>query len=178
MSRANQRKQLVLKFVRETPYFLMVEADRESDAALAVALGRSPDNYAPYQGHIVATFHYASFADMIDAVHKVPADRFGTISDARVQFALLPTVTNQAEQRAARDLTLKNRARFSPPFIVSARYPHSDFDAVEVVGRAPFLVLGGMAVFKYDDFDEAVAACMRLAIADGTYGELQNSEVN
>ena len=173
------KRNLLLKFIRQTPYFLMVETDRESDAALAVALGRSPDNYAPYQGHhIVATFHYASFGDMIDAVHKVPADRFATISDARVQFALLPTVTNQAEQRAARDLTLKNRALFSPPFVMSARYPHSDFDAVEIVGRAPFLVLGGMAVFRYDDFDEAVAACMRLAMADGTYGELQNSEIN
>ena len=174
------KRNLLLKFIRQTPYFLMVETDRESDAALAVALGRSPDNYAPYQGHhIVATFHYASFADMIDAVHKIPADRFATISDARVHFALLPTAKNQAEQRAARDLTLKNRSRLSAPFVMSARYPHSDFDAVEVVGRAPFLVLGGMAVFRYDDFDEAVAACTRLAMVDGTYDdESQNAEIN
>jgi hypothetical protein len=168
-----------IALLRDTPYVLMVETDRKSDGPLAVALGRSPDNYASNRGRIVATYHYTSFDNLVDGLRRVPTGRRAMVSDVRVPLSTPATGSeDQAEQNATRELILTNRALLSPPFMVSATYP-DDFDATEVTGRAPFLVVGGVAIFTFDNFDDAVAACTRLAVADGTYdSKSQNTEIN
>jgi hypothetical protein len=38
----------------------------------------------------------------------------------------------------------------------------------EATGRTPFVVIGEVAIFSFEDFEEALAACTRLALADGS----------
>lgn len=167
-----------IELLRDKPYVLMVETDRESDAPLAAALGRPPDNYASSRGRIYAAFHYSAFDDMIAGLRKAPCRMRGRprdiqVSDARVQLAR-PPVASECEK----EIREMKKWALPAPFVVSAGYPCGDFDAIEVTGRAPFVVVGGVAIFTFDNFDDAVAACTRLAVADGTYDdELQNSEI-
>ena len=170
---------LFIELLRDTPYVLTVETNRESDGPLALALGRPPDNYAASRGKIYAAFHYSAFDDMIAGLRNAPCRMSGRprdiqVSDARVQLARPPVVPECEEEiREMKTWAL------SAPFVVSARYPCDDFDATEVTGRAPFVVVGDVASFRFEDFDEALAACTRLAVADGTYDdELQNLEIN
>lgn len=168
-----------IALLRDTPYVLMVETNRKSDGPLAVALGRHPDNHAANRGKIYAAFHYSAFDDMIAGLHKAPCRMSGRprdiqVSDARVQLARPPVVPECEEE-----IREMKKWALPAPFVVSAANPCDDFDATEVTGRAPFVVVGGVAIFTFDDYDEAVAACTRLAVADGTYDdELQNSEIN
>ena len=170
----------VIELLRDTPYVLMVETDRKSDGPLAVALGRSPDNYASNWGKIYAAYHYSEFEDMIAGLREVPSRMSGRarhiqVSDARVQLARPPVVPEcEAEIREMKTWTL------AAPFVVSAEHPSQGYDAVEVTGRAPFVVVGDVAIFRFEDFDDAVAACVRLALADGTYDDElpMNSEIS
>jgi hypothetical protein len=178
----SQRKQqrLLLKRIRQTPYLLTVETDRTSTAVLAVALGRTPDAYTTNQGHLVAMHHYTTCHDTIGALRKVPAHTWATVSDVRIQLSLPPISSkNQLEQNSERDLTMANRALFTAPFVVSAG-SNEGYDPVVIVGRAPFLVVGEVDIFTFDDFDEAVAACTRLVIANGTSDDElpMNSEIS
>ena len=160
-----------IALLRDTPYVLMVETDRKSDGPLAVALGRSPDNYASNWGKIYAAYHYSEFEDMIAGLRKAPCRISGRarhiqVSDARVQLARPPVVPEcEAEIREMKKWALP------APFVVSAANSCDDFDATEVTGRAPFVVVGDVAIFRFEDFDEALAACVRLALADGTYDD-------
>src|ERR1035437_2673199 len=159
-----------IALLRDTPYVLMVETNRKSDGPLAVALGRPPDNYAANRGCIYAAYHYSEFQDMIAGLRKTPCRISGRardiqVSDARVQLARPPVVPEcEAEIREMKKWTLP------APFVVSA-YPCQGYDAIEVAGRDPFVVVGEVAIFRFEDFDEALAACTRLALADGTYDD-------
>ena len=169
-----------IALLRDTPYVLMVETNRKSDGPLAVALGRPPDNYAANRGCIYAAYHYSEFQDMIAGLRKAPCRISGRarhiqVSDARVQLARPPVVPEcEEEVREMRKWAL------SPPFVVSAEHPWQGYDAIEVTGRAPFVVVGGVAIFSFEDFDDALAACTRLALADGTYDDElpMNSEIS
>ena len=83
---------LFIELLRNTPYVLMVETDRESDGPLAIALGRHPDNHAANRGKIYAAFHYSEFQDMIAGLRNAPCRISGRarhiqVSDARVHLA-------------------------------------------------------------------------------------------
>src|ERR1035437_5696135 len=169
-----------IELLRDTPYVLTVETNRESDGPLALALGRPPDNYAASRGKIYAAFHYSAFDDMIAGLRNAPCRMSGRprdiqVSDARVQLARPPVVPEcEAEIREMKQWALP------APFVVSAKHPWQGYDAIEVTGRAPFVVVGGVAIFSFEDFDDALAACTRLALADGTYDDElpMNSEIS
>jgi hypothetical protein len=169
-----------IELLRDTPYVLMVETDRKSDGPLAVALGRPPDNYAANRGRIYAAYHYSEFDDMIAGLRKAPRRISGRarhiqVSDARVQLARPPVVPECEEEiREMKTWALP------APFVVCVVYPCQGCDAVEVTGCAPFVVVGDVAIFRFEDFDEALAACTRLALVDGTYDDElpMNSEIS
>src|ERR1035438_2389719 len=142
---------LFIELLRDTPYVLMVETNRESDGPLAVALGRPPDNYAANRGKIYATFHYSAFDDLIAGLRKAPRRISGRarhiqVSDARVQLARPPVVPECEEE-----IREMKKWALPAPFVVSAANSCDDFDATEVTGRAPFVVVGDVASFRFED---------------------------
>ena len=104
-----------IALLRDTPYVLMVEANRKSDGPLAIALGRRPDNYAANRGCIYAAYHYSEFRDMIAGLRNVPCRISGRarhiqVSDARVQLARPPVVPEcEAEIREMKQWALPDR---------------------------------------------------------------------
>lgn len=170
------------------PYILMIENDGGNGAALAVSLGRAPDNHASWGGLRYATFHYAKFEDMIDGLRKAHCATGGRpgvimVSDVRVQLSL-PRVGHafRAEDQVEARLTIENSlcSSSAAPFVVGVEYPCDGYDATEIAGRAPSVEVGQSAIFTFCEFDEAVAVCTRLAIVDGTYGDIKqmNPEIN
>jgi hypothetical protein len=171
---------LFIELLRDTPYVLMVETDRKSDGPLAVALGRPPDNHAANRGKIYAAYHYSEFEDMIAGLRKAPCRISGRarhiqVSDARVQLARPPVVPECEEE-----IREMKKWALPAPFVVCVVYPCRGYDAIEVAGRDPFVVVGEVAIFRFEDFEEALAACTRLALADGTYDDElpMNSEIS
>src|ERR1035437_6973729 len=160
-----------IALLRDTPYVLMVETNRKSDGPLAIALGRHPDNHTANRGKIYAAFHYSVFDDMIAGLRKAPCQISGRarhiqVSDARVQLARPPVVPECEEE-----IREMKKWALPAPFVVSAEHPCQGYDVIEVTGRAPFVVVCHVAIFRFEDFDEALAACTRLALADGTYDD-------
>src|ERR1017187_1377946 len=147
----------VIELLRDTPYVLMVETNRKSDGPLAVALGRSPDNYAANRGCIYAAYHYSEFQDMIAGLRKTPCRISGRarhiqVSDARVQLARPPVVPECEEE-----IREMKKWALPAPFVVCVVHPCHAYDATEVAGRDPFVVVGEVAIFTFDDYDEALA---------------------